>query len=587
MRAHAPRTIIRGGVVSVRTEIDGADGEPRPALETTVSATHVDLLDTTAGPGVAALVALAVAAGEDLVIEGPVAAPIAASALEMGELLARWWERPSPRITIEDQHPARSAAHAPGVGLFFSRGADSWSTLLDLVAEGGPGGLTHLVAVRHGTAADRAVEDEIIARHRRVAAERGLELVEITTTARENMDPLRPWIDTYGPVLVSAGRVLGGGIGRLVLSSAHPASISTRSGSDPALVAALDVDGARVTLGNPERDRIGRLAHLLTDPQARAELQVCWEGGTAGNCGRCRKCQLTMAGLVVAGDPDPTAGFGHHLDATLVPAFEVGPSIADLVRPLVAGLPPEHEELRRAWADTMARGAGESPRERWGDDSPPGLSGPGVPARVADALRATTGQPDGPAPAPLGWRPGSVPLRPRFADHDRIRAAAARAAERPRPWAVVEHHIRDGRRDGAQADLALRLGRIHGPGAVYLPGILWAHEAPPALDPDAVATLLRTARVRAWWREEGDLDPLRVVEAIEQGCAPLQFMPDGSAHALRDELTATLRACVVAESELTALDLAPAAVARRLEPVVEHLLAGSAERDLLAGAHGA
>ena len=187
--------------------------------------------------------------------------------------------------------------------------------------------------------------------------------------------------------------------------------------------------------------------------------------------------------------------------------------------------------------------------------------------------------------APLGWRAGAVALRPALDRHDEIRALADANPDRPHAWAVVEHHIRDEARDGHQADLALALAGHHGPGPTYLPGILWAWLEPPVLDAAAVRTLLRTARARLWWRADGDLEPLRVLEAIEQGCLPLQVMPAAAARNLARDLPSALVPLVVSDESLADLQLDPDAVARVLGPVVDHLLSGSAEYDLLTGAY--
>src|SRR5699024_9612753 len=94
--------------------------------------------------------------------------------------------------------------------------------------------------------------------------------------------------------------------------------VTSATGTDPQVIRATGTGAVEVVMGNARRDRGERVAHLLTDPLARATLQVCWEGGTAGNCGRCRKCQLTLGALVLAGDRDPAAGFGHGPDPEIV-----------------------------------------------------------------------------------------------------------------------------------------------------------------------------------------------------------------------------------------------------------------------------
>jgi len=587
VRARSPITRVDGPTLVVRTELVAADGTELPPLEVSLPRAHADLLDPTASPALPTLATVAAARGEDLEVEGPVDPAARDAAMAVADLLARRWGTDPIAVRAAEEAPA--ARTGTGVGLFFTRGADSWSTLLDLLDAPPPARVTHLVSVFHGPRpTDAPLHAELEAGHRAVAAELGLTLVSLGTTARDLLDPLQPWGAVVGPVLVSTGLVAAAGMARLVLSGVNRAAVPMGNGSDPALLALLSTPATEVVLGNPDRDRLQRLAHILGHRRARATLQVCWEGGTAGNCGRCSKCLSTSSGLLLAGDPDHGGGFDVAPTPEAVRTVRLGPAdTSGLAARLADELPPEHEDLRRAWADVRDLSAGAPPRARWGDWSPPGLAGPGVPTRVARALRATTGTADGPTPAPLGWRPGTVPLRPALADHDRVRARARRDLGGTRAWAVVEHHIRDDDRDVHQAVLAARLQAHHGPGTCYLPGILWAPRAAPGLDPDAVARLLATARARLWWRAEGDLEPLRVVEAVEHGLLPLQVMPDAAAHHLAAALDPPLAGLVVAESDVPGLDLSPAAVAARRGPVVEHLLRGSAERDLMAGAYRA
>ena len=574
MRARPPVTRVEAGHLVVRTELEAADGTDLPPLEVRVPIAHADLLDPTATPGVAPLVMLAAARGEDLHVEGPVDAHMAAGAAEIMATLADRWDRPPLAVQIDDVY--ETPAGGDEVGLFFTRGVGSWSTLLDLLDEPPGDRVTHLVSVRPASTSSSpsppAVRAEIVAAHRPVAAELGLELIEVETSAPALLGLHPRGTDTLAPALIGAGLQVAARMHRLVLAD------------DDALVGPLRT-GRTEVVGHPVRTRGQRVAHLLGSPLARRTLRVCAAEATPGNCGRCGPCLVTMAELAIAGDPDPAAGFAAPVDADHVRQLTLGPEMGPFMASIIEGLPPAYEDLRRAWSDAWERASDVAPRARWGDDAPPALAGPPLPQRVATALRATTGQPVAPAPAPLGWREGAVALRPALDLHDEIRTLADAAPGRPHAWAVVEHHIRDGARDGHQADLALALATQHGAGPTYLPGILWAHLDPPVLDAVAVRSLLRTARARLWWRAAGDLEPLRVVETIEQGCLPLQVMPDAAARDLARVLPPPLVPLVVTETALADLDLCPAAVADRLGPVVDHLLSGSAEHDLLAGAY--
>lgn len=585
MRARPPETRVEARHVTIRTPIEADDGTVLPPLEVRVPIEHADLLDASASPGVAPLVALAVGRGEDLVVEGPVDARTAELASGLAALLSGWWGHRPTRVEVLDTFVAEPGGD--GVGLYFTRGVDSWSTLLDLLDAPAEDRVTHLLAAFHRQRGNpRGNEAHLIEGHQRVADELGLPLIRLETNARRLIDPHIDWFRSFSPVLVGAGLHVAAGLRRLVLTGAHAVDVATETGAAPEIKALCGTTRTEVALGNPDRMRHERVAHLLTSDLARRTLQVCSMGADHGNCGWCSKCQMTMVLLLLAGDPEPDRGFGHRPDPDVVRSFELGPGYRRFVEPVVEGLAPEHEELRRAWSDARRRSAGDEPLERWGVDAPPGLAGPGTPQRVAAALTHSTGQADAPAPRPLGWRSGAVPLRPALADHDSARTAVAATADRPRAWAVVEHHIAAETRDGLQSALALRLARRHGPGACYVPGILWDHTAAPSLDADVGRRLLGVARARLWWRTDGDLDPLRVVESVEAGCLPLQVMPNGAAHDLAAALPAPLVPLVVADTELDDLDLSPTGVRDRLGPAVEHLLAGSAEHDLLVGAYG-
>ncbi|QYG92124.1 hypothetical protein HC251_06500 [Iamia sp. SCSIO 61187] len=584
MRASPPAVASDGRQVVIRTALTSDRDDALAPLEVRVPAAAVDLLDPTATPGAAVLATIAAARGEDLVIEGRVDARAAAGAAALAGLLSTWWG--TGPVTVEVEETITAAAPGTGVGLFFSRGVDSWSTLLDRFDAPEGERVTHLVWVQHGQQpGDGAIETALGEGHRRVAAELGLELVTLSTSARAHLDHHRRWIDLFGPVLVGTALHLGAGLRTLVLTGDSAADVHSRTGADPDVVRLLGREGCAVVLGNPDRSRGQRVTHILGSPLARSTLQVCWEGRMAGNCGRCLKCLLTMTDLATAGDPDPAAGFDQPLDADAVRALPLGPVMAPFMEGLVGDVPPRYEDVRRAWSDAWDRAHDVEPRPRWGDHDPPGLAGPGVPERVATALRATTGQAVAPAPAPLGWRPGAVPLRPSLTRHDEVRTLVATNPDRPCAWAVIEHHVRDGAVDGHQVALARRLATVHGDGPCYLPGIVTAPRQPPVLGPDAVVALLRASRARLWWRPDGDLEPLRVVEAIEQGCLPLQVMPAGPARDLAAELHPSLAPLVVAEEAVATLDLSPAGVTRLLAPAADHLLAGSAEHDLLAGAY--
>ena len=76
-------------------------------------------------------------------------------------------------------------------------------------------------------------------------------------------------------------------------------------------------DGGRFT-------RVERTAKIASDPLVQSSLRVCWENpGGAYNCGRCRKCLMTMVTLEALGVRDSVKTFPPELDLEAVASIEI------------------------------------------------------------------------------------------------------------------------------------------------------------------------------------------------------------------------------------------------------------------------
>ena len=76
-------------------------------------------------------------------------------------------------------------------------------------------------------------------------------------------------------------------------------------------------DGGRLTRG----ERIERIA---AHPVVQQTLRVCWENPDgAYNCGRCRKCMMTMISLEAIGARERSQTFPPELDLDLLDGFEL------------------------------------------------------------------------------------------------------------------------------------------------------------------------------------------------------------------------------------------------------------------------
>ena len=270
-------------------------------------------------PLLPSLTLAASALGADLRLAGPVCPVALDGARAANRIMAGWFGVAEVAIDA-DEHTAVGARHS-GRGLLFSRGVDSMSILAAMTAAGSPP--THLVGLDwldgpYAGGDQRRIWSSTAA----AAAERGLPLVRMTTDARTLLDPLIGWEIAHVPVLVGPALALGAVFGAIGVSSTYPAGDPEPYGShadlDPLWSSAsvavehrLDVPG----------DRLDKVAVVAGDPWAMRWLKVCWERAGDGNCGRCRKCLMTMSMLWMVGAEDRVAvSFEAPLDVDAVRA---------------------------------------------------------------------------------------------------------------------------------------------------------------------------------------------------------------------------------------------------------------------------
>ncbi len=320
-------------MISVTTRLVADDGTSLPPLVTSGPERRAEWLDPTSRPVLSTLATIAAARGEDLIVEGPADEESVAQATRVAAFLAARWGT-STAVRVDDVRAAPEGGD--DVGLLFTRGADSWSTLLDLLDAGPPDRVTRLVWVHSSLQPEIQRQERVVAASiAPIAADLGLECAVVGTTARALLDHRQEWIHTHTPVLAGAALTFGATLRRLVISGSYPAAQPTNAADTPELIEMLGTGATTTVFGNPDRQRHERISHLARHPLARSTLLVCWEQGIERNCGRCRKCLLTMTALALADDPDPAAGFEAPLDPDVVRTIDVPASLGPLVAPLV------------------------------------------------------------------------------------------------------------------------------------------------------------------------------------------------------------------------------------------------------------
>jgi hypothetical protein len=256
---------------------------------------------------------LAMWAGSDLSVEGPVSPRLAG---RIGDLQAvyRAWNPELASIDVEvDVYDGVATAVSESAS-FFSRGVDSTFT----AAHEGARVLVfgdHLDP-RH----DDEVRAEEIRRARRAAACLGRQLVVVASSARTLTDQIGvDWEDALGAGLSFLAHGVAAGFGSVMVPSSDSYESVEPCGSSPLLDPLFSTERVEIVHGTISHSRLGKIRWLAEHaPETLQYLKVCYSENRADNCGRCGKCVYTMACLQAAGVLDRASEFPPTIDPDLV-----------------------------------------------------------------------------------------------------------------------------------------------------------------------------------------------------------------------------------------------------------------------------
>src|SRR5688500_14294828 len=268
---------------------------------------HAGDLSTSGNPWVACLLPLAAHMGETLRVPLPVDAPLRANADRLMRIWSAWYPGVSvvrveaPTATeASDVAPSRAAA-------FFSGGVDSFFTAvrnraLAAPAERAP--IDDLITVwGFDVPLDRAVAfARLRDRHRAVAGELGMHLIDVATNLRSTR-----WREAQWSYLAH-----GAGLACIALfleQRFHTAyiagSVAYRDlhswGSHPATDPLFSTSQTAIVYDAIAYLRTEKIESLATCAPALRALRVCYESESDENCGECNKCQRTMLALDICG----------------------------------------------------------------------------------------------------------------------------------------------------------------------------------------------------------------------------------------------------------------------------------------------
>jgi len=383
------------GELSFRAQIGGLD--ERVWLRATDGETA-----TGADPVLAACLMPAMSVGGSLELPGALSPRLLRTQDEYQAVQRAWsleWEFQEDPLeevevvaTVRPPEPPRK----PGrVGAFFSGGVDSWSTLLDNPE------ITDLIFVRGidllpGSAQHEKLAPLVEARAREVADSLGLTLHLVDTNLRQLSDPLLRWEAYFGCACMAVAHFLAPRFERILIAGAMDHEVDEPMGVARLIDHLWSTEQLEIVDGGGRYSRVERTRRIADHPLVKRTLRVCWENrGGAYNCGRCRKCLMTMITLETFGALKGIETFPSDLDLKDVAAIEIKQVVLltlweDVLDAVRAEGRADLEPAVEAVVERSKRGLGLPPSHRRRHlPGPPPLRGGSVPDPPADEGSAT------------------------------------------------------------------------------------------------------------------------------------------------------------------------------------------------------
>jgi Glycosyl transferase family 2 len=266
----------------------------------------------------------AMRAGGALHLPGAFSPQLLSAQVEFQALQREWsrsWGSGGPPLEVVDVRatpgPVEMGEARGRTAAFFSGGVDSWSTLLEHPE------ITDLIFVRGFDlpARDTALSREVETALRGVAAQTGRTLHLVSTDVRSLADPVVRWEMFFGCGLATVALAMAPLFRRIYVAGDSDYEVNVPMGANPAADHLWSTERMTVVHDGGRFSRVDRLRRITSDPLVASTLRVCWENhGGAYNCGRCRKCLMTMVTLEALGVRERFVTFPRELDLERVAA---------------------------------------------------------------------------------------------------------------------------------------------------------------------------------------------------------------------------------------------------------------------------
>jgi hypothetical protein len=219
-------------------------------------------------------------------------------------LRAMWPDVLTP-VTV-NATPSQLSPGQHGVGSFFTGGVDSWytATTYGRLPED-RGQLRALIYVPSvDMMYDARTRDEFSRSLAEKIAALGMTAVFIDTNLRQWTERFLHWGYYHGAGLASIA--LTTGLGLVIIPAGVSYGTIVRDGSHLMLDPGWSTERTAIGSHGAEATRFDKLKELSARDDIMSALKICHDENTLKNCGRCRKCLLTMAMLHTLGALDAT-----------------------------------------------------------------------------------------------------------------------------------------------------------------------------------------------------------------------------------------------------------------------------------------
>ena len=271
-----------------------------------------ELINSAGDCWLVAMLPLAFDRGETLKVRAPVDPALLQNVEQLQRVWTEWYPPRKP-VRVKAARLAEKPSGGERTGLFFSGGVDSFFSLLhfDRTAPAGRK-IDDLIFVWGFDILlnNRAAFERIVKAHTEIAASLGKNAVFVVTNLRQTRLERLPWAARlHGAAMGSIGLLLGKQSSRILLSSSlgrdDATGWSLHGRTDPL----MSNSRTRFIHYGPEFERFEKTAFIAQSDVALKHLHVCWEDWSDKNCGRCTKCQFTMAALEILGVRDRALSF--------------------------------------------------------------------------------------------------------------------------------------------------------------------------------------------------------------------------------------------------------------------------------------